>query len=54
VTDRSKAVALLIPATTDRWLAMIEAGRIAAPADDGDVVDEAPVDDGVSASSAPG
>src|SRR5688572_11046345 len=52
VTDRGHAVALLIPANTDRWTAMIEGGRITPPADEADVVAEAPADYGVAASSA--
>ncbi len=51
VTDRGRAVALLIPPGTDRWTAMIESGRISAPLDDADVVAEAPADYGIAASA---
>ena len=52
VTDRGHAVALLIPASTDRWTAMIESGRISPPVDEEDVAAEAPADYGVAASTA--
>jgi prevent-host-death family protein len=42
VTDRGRAVARLVPITSDAWADMIASGRV-TPADDGaDVADEMP------------
>jgi prevent-host-death family protein len=51
VTDRGRAVALLVPPAADRWQAMIESGRVAAPVDDADVLAEGPADYGIEPSS---
>jgi len=50
VTDRGRPVALLVPVRGDEWLALLASGRISAPSDDTDIVDEAPSDYGMDAS----
>ena len=44
VTDRGRPVALLVPIRGDGWQALVAAGRVSAPTDSGDVLDEAPAD----------
>lgn len=51
VTDRGRPVALLVPVKGDDWEDLIAAGRVSPPADDGDVLDEAPSDFGIEASA---
>lgn len=51
VTDRGRAVALLVPPATDRWQVMIEGGRVIVPVDEADVLTEDPSDYGIEASS---
>jgi prevent-host-death family protein len=52
VTDRGRPVALLVPVTADSWSDMIAARKVVLAADDADIVDEAPADYGIDASSA--
>lgn len=52
ITDRGRPVARLVPPAPDSWAEMIATGRVLAPEDDGDVLDEGPVDGGVAASAA--
>lgn len=52
VTDRGRPVAMLVPARTDAWDALLASNRILKPDDDAlDLADEPPVDYGVDASS---
>lgn len=51
VTDRGRPVARLVPITTDAWADMVASGKITLADDDEDVLDEAPRDYGVAASS---
>jgi prevent-host-death family protein len=51
VTDRGRPVARLVPIVSDGWEAMVTAGRVTQANDDTDVVDEAPADYHVDASS---
>ncbi|PZR89206.1 MAG: type II toxin-antitoxin system prevent-host-death family antitoxin [Candidatus Nephthysia bennettiae] len=50
VTDRGRPVALLVPVRGDEWLALLAGGRVSPPADDSDILDEAPSDYGFDAS----
>lgn len=50
VTDRGRPVAMLIPVRGGAWEALLASGRVTAPTDEGDVVDEAPDDYAVDAS----
>jgi len=50
VTDRGRPVAMLVPLRGDEWDALLASGRVSAPTDDTDIVDEAPSDYGVDAS----
>lgn len=50
VTDRGRPVALLVPVPADQWAALLAAGRVLAPEDETDVVDEAPTAFGLAAS----
>jgi len=50
VTDRGRPVALLVPVRSDAWQALLASGRISTPADDNDILFEAPSDYGVDAS----
>jgi prevent-host-death family protein len=51
VTDRGRPVAMLVPVQTDEWEALKASGRVSAPTDTGDVVDEAPGDYGIDATA---
>jgi prevent-host-death family protein len=51
VTDRGRLVALLVPPPGDRWHEMIANGRVTAATEEGQVLDEAPVDYGIDASA---
>lgn len=44
VTDRGRPMALLVPVTGDRWQALLASGRVSAPTEQSDVLDEAPSD----------
>ena len=50
VTDRGRPMALLVPVPTDDWQALVASGQVLPPADDGDILDEAPEDYGLDAS----
>ena len=50
VTDRGRPVAMLVPIRSDTWEALLASGRVTAPTDEGDVVDEAPDDYAVDGS----
>ena len=52
VTDRGRPVARLIPIDADPWQRLLSRGAVTPPELDGDIVDEAPSDYGVPASSA--
>ncbi|MGH3368972.1 MAG: type II toxin-antitoxin system Phd/YefM family antitoxin [Nocardioidaceae bacterium] len=49
VTDRGRPVAMLVPVGGDEWQHLLASGRIVPPTEEGDVVDEAPIDFGVDA-----
>ncbi len=51
MTDRGRPVALLVPVPDDGWQALVAGGRVCAPADGSDVLDEEPTDYGLDASS---
>ncbi len=51
VTDRGRPVARLVPPAADSWDEMLATGRMLAPEDDADVLDETPLDRGVPASA---
>ena len=51
VTDRGRPVALLVPIGADQWQALLTSGRVRPPAEEGDVLDEAPRDYGIDASA---
>lgn len=50
VTDRGRPVALLVPVRGDEWQALLACGRVSPPADDNDILEEAPSDYGLDAS----
>jgi prevent-host-death family protein len=50
VTDRGRPVARLIPIDADPWQRVLSQGAVMPPELDGEVLDEAPADYGVSAS----
>lgn len=50
MTDRGRPVALLVPVRGDEWQGLLASGRVSAPTEDGDVLDEAPHDYGIDAS----
>ena len=50
VTDRGRAVAVLIPISDDHWQALVARGQIVPAGGEGTVLDEAPVDYGIDAS----
>jgi prevent-host-death family protein len=50
VTDRGRAVAVLVPIRGDRWEELVTSGQILPSLGDGTVLDEAPVDYGINAS----
>jgi prevent-host-death family protein len=50
VTDRGRAVALLIPIPDDPWEALVARGQILPAEGEGTVLDEAPADYGIDAS----
>ncbi|MGH9226580.1 MAG: hypothetical protein ACRD2W_22975 [Acidimicrobiales bacterium] len=43
-------MALLVPVRSDEWQGLLASGRVTAPSDQGDVLDEAPSDYGIDAS----
>lgn len=51
VTDRGRPVAMLVPVRGDEWQDLLARGRVVPPTQDGDVLDEAPSDFGIVASS---
>jgi prevent-host-death family protein len=51
VTDRGRAVALLVPTHQDRWLDLVASGRVVPAAIEGNLVDEAPDDYDIDASA---
>ena len=51
VTDRGRAVALLVPTRQDRWLDLVAAGQVVPASIEGNLVDEAPDDYGIDASA---
>jgi len=51
VTDRGRPVALLVPASGDRWEELMASGEVVAATGEGDVVSEAPGDYGIDASA---
>ena len=51
VTDRGRAVALLIPIQGDRWQTLVARGQILPAEGQETLLDEAPVDYGIDASS---
>ncbi len=50
MTDRGRPVALLVPVCGDEWQALLAGGRVSPPADDHDILEEAPSDYGLDAS----
>lgn len=50
VTDRGRPVAMLVPVRGDAWEALLASGRVTAPTERGDVLDEAPDDYAVDGS----
>jgi prevent-host-death family protein len=51
VTDRGRAVALLVPTHEDRWKDLVASGQVVPAAIEGNLVDEAPDDYGIDASA---
>ena len=51
VTDRGRAVALLVPTNQDRWQNLVASGQVIPAALEGDLVDDAPGDYGIDASA---
>ena len=51
VTDRGRLVARLVPAEADTWDEMVAAGEVILAEADSDLLDERPVDYGISASA---
>ena len=51
VTDRGRAVALLVSTHQDGWQNLVASGQVAPAAIEGDLVDEAPGDYGIDASA---
>lgn len=51
VTDRGRPVAMLVPVRGDEWQALLASGRVSAPTDECDILDEAPSDYGIDASA---
>ena len=51
MTDRGRAVAVLVPIRGDRWQELVTRGQILRAEGDGTVLDEAPVDYGIEAST---
>lgn len=51
MTDRGRPVALLVPPAADRWQEMIARGRVEVATEAGHVLDEAPADYGIDAST---
>jgi antitoxin (DNA-binding transcriptional repressor) of toxin-antitoxin stability system len=50
VTDRGRPVARLVPVRGDEWQDLLASGRVNAPTEEGDVLDEASSDYGIDAS----
>ncbi len=50
MTDRGRAVAVLIPIPDDPWQALVARGQILRAEGEGTVLDEAPVDYGIDVS----
>ena len=50
VTDRGRPIAMLVPVRGTGWEDLLASRRVALPLEDGDLVDEDPVDYGVDAS----
>jgi prevent-host-death family protein len=51
ITDRGRPVARLVPPAIDSWDELIATGRVLAPEEPGDLLDEAPLDQQVPASA---
>jgi len=51
ITDRGRAVAMLVPVVDDPWEDLVASGRVTAPEDPGDIADIEPLDDGWDASA---
>jgi prevent-host-death family protein len=51
VTDRGRAVALLVPTHEDRWQDLVASGQVLAATGIGDVVADAPKDYGIDVSA---
>lgn len=51
VTDRGRPVARLVPIDIDPWQSLIDSGRLLPPEEDGNLLDEAPLDLGIDASA---
>jgi prevent-host-death family protein len=51
VTDRGRAVALLVPTHHDRWQNLVAGGQVVPASIEGDLVDEVPGDYGIDASA---
>jgi prevent-host-death family protein len=49
VTDRGRPVARLIPVQSTPWDGLVASQRVAAPTDDKDILDEAPLEYGLDA-----
>jgi prevent-host-death family protein len=52
VTDRGRPVAMLVPVRGDEWQDLLATGRVMAPTEEGDMLDEAPSGFGIDASAA--
>jgi antitoxin (DNA-binding transcriptional repressor) of toxin-antitoxin stability system len=50
VTDRGRPVAMLVPVGGDAWQDLLASGRVTAPTEAGDLLDEVPRDYGIEAS----
>ena len=50
VTDRGRPVAMLVPVHGDAWQNLVASGRVTAPTEEGDVLDEPPSDFGIDPS----
>ncbi len=50
ITDRGRAVAMLVPIRLDAWETLLASGGVLAPTGEGDVIDERPDDFGIDAS----
>jgi prevent-host-death family protein len=50
VTDRGRPVAMLVPMPRNTWDELLASGQVKPPDEEGDLLDEPPVDYGIDAS----